>query len=108
MILEKDKAKPVWYFQFNLPKTEIARRPELILKTKYDKQIWVCDIACSMQQNIDTKRKDKLTQYRQLAFEMRERRPGYTITIATVTIGGLGGGMKKTMNELKNYLRSNN
>ena len=31
---------------------------------------------------------------------MRERRPGYTVTIVPVIIRALGGGMKKTMNDL--------
>ena len=57
-----------------------------------------------MQQKIDTKRADKLTRYRQLAFEMRERRPGYTVTIVPVIIRALGGGMKKTINELTKLL----
>ena len=35
---------------------------------------------------------------------MRERRPGYTITIVPVIIGVLGGGMKKTTNELTKLL----
>ena len=41
MVLEHDKAKLVWYFQFNLRKTETARRPGLILERKYEK-IWIC------------------------------------------------------------------
>ena len=61
-------------------------------------------MACPMQQNIDTKRTDKLTRYRQLAFEMRERRNGYTVTIVPVIIGTLGGGMKKTINEVTKLL----
>ena len=65
-------------------------------------------MVCLMQQNMDKKRRDKLTQYRQLAFEARERRSGYTVTIVPLTTGALGGGMKKTMNELTNYLRSKN
>ena len=57
-----------------------------------------------MQQNIDTKRRDKLTRYRQLAFEMRERRPGYTVTFVPVMTGTLGSGMKKTTDELTKLL----
>ena len=57
-----------------------------------------------MQQNVDTKRRDKLPRYRQLAFEMRERRPEYTVTIVPVIIGALGGGMKKTLNDLTKLL----
>ena len=71
-------------FQFNLQKTGTARRPDLILETKYEKQIWICDMGCPIEQNTDTKRRDKLPRYQQLAFEIRERRPGYTVTIVPV------------------------
>ena len=55
MVLENNKAKLVLNFQLSLQKTEIARRPNLILETKCEKQIWFCDMACPMKQNIDTK-----------------------------------------------------
>ena len=105
IVLENDKGKLVWNFEFNLRKTEIARRPDLILETKYKKQIWIWDMACPMQQNIDTKQRDKVTRYQQLAFEMRERKPGYTVTIVLVIIGDLSGGMKKKMDELTKPLK---
>ena len=35
---------------------------------------------------------------------MRERRPRYTVTIIPIIIGALGGGMKKTTNELSKLL----
>ena len=57
-----------------------------------------------MQQNIDSKRRDKLMRYCQLAFETRERRPGYTVTIVPVIIGAIRDSMKKTMNELTKLL----
>ena len=39
IVLENDKAKLIWNFQFNLRKTETIRRPYLILETKYEKHI---------------------------------------------------------------------
>ena len=38
-------------------------------------------LTLPLQQNIDAKRTEKLTKYRQLAFETRERRLGYDITV---------------------------
>ena len=35
---------------------------------------------------------------------MRERRPGYTVTIVPVIIGALGGSMRKTINKLTKLL----
>ena len=71
-VLENDKAKLVWNFEFHLRKTTTTRRPDLILEQKEMKQIWICGMACPQQQNLETKRTEKLTKYRQLAFEMRE------------------------------------
>ena len=99
-MLENDKAKLIWDFEFHLRKTTTARRPDLILEDKQQKKIWVCDMACPQQRNVETKRVEKLTKYRQLAFEMRERRPGYEILIIPIVIGALGGGIKQAILDL--------
>ena len=54
-------------------KTTTARKPDLILELKTDKKIWICDMVCPQQNNIGAKRTEKLTKYRQLAFETREQ-----------------------------------
>ena len=99
-VLENDKAKLIWDFEFHLRKTTTARRPDLILEDKEQKKIWVCDMACPQQRNVETKRLEKLTKYRQLEFEMRERRPGYEILIIPIVIGALGEGMKQAILDL--------
>ena len=48
--------------------------------------------------------RDKLTWYQQLAFEIWERRPRYTVTVIPAIIGALGGSAKKTINELTKLL----
>ena len=58
-------------------------------------------MACRQQNKIGAKRTRKLTKYRQLAFETRERRPGYEIYIVPVVIGALGGGTKALKINLK-------
>ena len=52
-------------------------------------------MACPQQHNIETKRLEKLTKYRQLAFEMRERR-----LVVPVIIGALGGGRRRMMSDI--------
>ena len=91
--LRKINGKLVWDFEFNLHKTTMARRPDLILEDKEKKKIWICDMACPQQRNIETKRIEKLTKHRQLAFEMRERRPDYVVTAVPLIIVALGDGM---------------
>ena len=51
-VMENDKGKLVWDFEFHLRKTTTARRPDLILEDKEKKKIWICDMACPQQRNI--------------------------------------------------------
>ena len=57
IVLENDKAKLVWDFEFHLRKTTTARRPDLILELKTDKKIWICDMVCPQQNNIGREQK---------------------------------------------------
>ena len=99
--MENSNAKLVWDFEFNFPKTTTSRRPDLVLQDKEKKKIWICDVACLQQPNIAAKRNEKVTKYRQLAFELKERRPGYNITIVPVVIGALGGGIKEVLRDVE-------
>ena len=106
-VLEDGKVKLVWDFEFHLRKTTTARRPDLILELKTDKKIWICDMACPQQNNIGAKRTEKLKKYRRLAFETRERRPGYEIYVVPVVVGALGGGIKALKVDLKKIFNNN-
>ena len=63
-------------------------------------------MACPQQNNIETKRIGKMTKYRQLAFETRERRPSY-VYVLPVVIGALGGGIKTLRKDLKKVFHNN-
>ena len=107
-VMENDKGKLVWDFEFNLRKTMTARRPDLILEDKEKKKIWICDMACPQQRNIQAKRLDKLTKYRQLAYEIRERRLGYEIMVVPLIIGDLGGGFKQIFSDMGKIFEDKN
>ena len=64
-------------------------------------------MACPQQNNIGAKRTEKLTKYRQLAFETRERHPGYEIYVVPVVVGALGGGIKALKVSLKKIFDNN-
>ena len=99
-VLEYSQANLVWDFEFNLKKTTTSRRPTLILEEKQTKTIWICDIACPQENNIEKKRLEKRTNYRQLAFEIRERRPG--LKVVPLVLRVIGGGLKEMLKELEN------
>ena len=100
-VLEKNGMKLVWDFEFKLRKTNAARRPDLILEDMKEKKIWMLDMSCPMEINKEVKRREKLTKYQQLIFEMRERRQGYHIFCIPVIIGCLGGGIYEVRKSLK-------
>ena len=100
-VLENARAKLVWDFKFNLRKMTAARRPDLILEDKEKKYSWMCGMACPQEINVEEKRNEKQTKYRQLAFELRERRVGYNIVVVPLVIGALGGGVKETIQQIE-------
>ena len=52
-VLQKSQAKLVWDFQFILWKTTTSRRPDLMLEEKQTKTIWICDMTCPQENNIE-------------------------------------------------------
>ena len=48
-----------------------------------------------------------MAKYRQLAFELREGRPGCNIRIVSVVIGALGGGIKEVLSDVKRVFGEN-
>ena len=100
--LENSQAKLVWDFEFNLRKKTTSRRPDLILEEKQTKTIWICDMACPQENNIEKTRLEKRTSYSQLAFEIRERRPGFKVKVVPLVINVFGSGLKEMLKNLEN------
>ena len=99
-VLENDHAKLVREeFEYNFRKMTLSRRPDLILVDKEKKILWICDMACLKENNTVTKRDEKRTKYRQLAFEWRER------NVILVVIGAFGGGIKEATHEVKKIFK---
>ena len=105
-VLENSKLKLVWDFEYHLRKMTTYRRPDLTLEDKERKMIWLCDMACPQEDNINIKTNDKRTKYQQLAFEMRERRTRNKVIAVPIIIGCLGGGIELTLKEVKRLFNS--
>ena len=75
-------------------KNPYCKKARLDFGTESWQKIWISDMVCTQQNNIGANKTEKLTKYRQLAFEIRERRPGYEIYVVPVAVGALGGGIK--------------
>ena len=58
-------------------------------------------MACPQQRNIEAKRLEKLTKYRQLAYKSRERHPEHKIMVVPLIIGALGGCIRQIMVDMR-------
>ena len=74
-----------------------------MLEEKQTKTIWIYDMACQQENSIEKNRLEKRTNYRQLAFEIGERRrPGFKANVLPQVISVFGGGIKEISKELEN------
>ena len=54
-------------------------------------------MTCPQENNIEKKRLKKRTNYRQLAFKIRERRPGFKVKVVPLVISLFGGGITEIL-----------
>ena len=64
-------------------------------------------MACSQENNLEIKTLEKRTNYRQLAFEIGERRPGFKVKVVPLVISVFGGDHKEMLKELENMFKIN-
>ena len=91
-VMENEEVKMSWDFEYSMRKESRARRPDVTIEYKERKLIQLVDMACPSEKNIHEKMAEKRQKYQQLAFEVRERRPGYRVEVIPVVIGCMGGG----------------
>ena len=103
-VVEGKGKKVLWDFEFVARKKNIHRRPDVIIEDEVKKEIFIIDMACPMECNILQKVNEKLRNYSQLSFEIREKRPRYKVVIVPLVIGCLGGGVKTFMKYAKQLI----
>ena len=72
-VLENEHWKAAWDFKYKMRTTSTNRRPDVTIESKKDNKIWLVDMACPSEYNVEEKHREKLQKYAQLAFEIRER-----------------------------------
>ena len=76
-----------------------------MLEEKQTKTIWICNMACPQENNVEKNRLEKRTNYSQLAFEIRERRLGFKVNVVSLVISAFGAGIKEILKELENMFK---
>ena len=92
-----------WDFEHRTKKSSSACRPDLTLEEEKASKIWLVDMSCRQEQNIEEATRPKLQKYQQLAFETREKRR-YRVEVVPVIIGCLGGGVKNATRAVRKII----
>ena len=58
-------------------------------------------MACPNEAKKIGKRAEKIWKYQQLLYELRERRPGFTVKVVLMVIECLGGEIKQNEEDIK-------
>ena len=88
-VIENNECKLCWDFQYHLRKITTARRPNVTIEYKNKNKIFLVDMTCPSENNVNAKHTEKLQKCRQLAFEARERQPENNVTIIPIVTGCL-------------------
>ena len=89
-----------WAKEYHLVKKEVKWYKERwtrghVLENARAKLVW------DFEFNLRKTTNEKQTKYRQLSFELRERRVGYNIVVVPLVIAALGGGVKGTIQQIE-------
>ena len=104
-VVEGNGKKVLWDFEFKARKKNIHRRPDVVIEDNEKKEIFIIDMACPMESNVEKKTNEKLRNYSQLAFEIREKRPNFKVVIVPLVIGCLGAGVKSFLSYSQKLIR---
>ena len=98
-VIESDECKLCWDFEYHLRKTTSGRRPDVTIEYKNKNNIFLIGMACPNENNVEWKHAEKLQKYKQLAFEISDRKTGYNEMIIPIVIDCLGAGMRRVTNQ---------
>ena len=83
-VIEHDKVKLCWDFEYRMGKETTARRPDVTIESKDRTLIRIINMPCYSDQNINEKVTEKLQKYQKLDFEIKEKRQGFHVEIIPV------------------------
>ena len=94
-VVKGKEFKLYWDFEYKMRKTSTARGPNMTLENVIEKRIWIVDMPCPQEKNIEVVTRTKLKKYQQHMGETREKRPGYAVEVVPVIIRCLGGDVER-------------
>ena len=87
-MIQNDRAKILWDFQFQTDKLVMANQPDIVVVDKEQKTVTVVDVAIPSDSNIRKKEHEKLEKYQGLREEL-EKMWGVKAKVVPVVIGAL-------------------
>jgi len=87
---KNDEVKILWNFPVRTDRTVAHNKPDIIVHEKVKKNVFLIDIAVPNDRNIARKRAEKLRNYHDLSFEVKQLWNVNTVKIVPVIIGATG------------------
>ena len=88
-VLENETSKILWDFNIYTDWAIHHRRPDIVLIDKEDNRVKIIDIAVPWDANIESKYREKVDHYKDLAIEL-SRSWEKQVTIIPIIVGSLG------------------
>ena len=89
-VLENEQAKIMWNFPVQTDHTIRHNKPDILLVDKNERHAIIIDIAVPSDYNITRKRAEKIQNYQDLSYELKQIWQVDKVTIVPVIIGATG------------------
>ena len=99
-VIMNSNVELIWDMVLNTDRAIGANRPDIVIRDKSKKQVFVIDVSCPSDVNVNAKENEKISKYSALRVELGKMWKSECIVIPVV-IGGLGAVSMKFQDHLK-------
>ena len=85
-----NKVEIIWDMLLTTDRAVGANRPDIVVREKVNKKVFIIDISCPSDKNVNAKENEKIAKYSGLRVELAKMWQ-CECTVIPIVIGGLGG-----------------
>ena len=89
-VIMDNKAEIIWDMLLTTDREVVANQPNIVVRDKINKKVFIIDISCPSDVNVNAKENEKIAKYSGLRVELAKMWQSECVVIPIV-IGSLGG-----------------
>ena len=94
-----NRVELLWDMTLTTDRAVGANRPDIVVRDKFEKKVYIIDISCPSDVNVDAKENEKITKYSGLRVELGKMWNSECIVVPVI-VGGLGAVSRNFTNYL--------